>query len=77
MKPLLIIVLLLLGGCASMPMDESARDADGNRLPDISYQWTWSGVTKAVACRANTGVRVALVRMGAATAALLAKLTRG
>jgi hypothetical protein len=46
----LVLAVLVFGGCASMPMPDSARGPNGERLPDLCYQWTFSGMTKALMC---------------------------
>jgi len=51
MVPLcLSVLILLLGGCASAPMPDTARGPNGERLPDLCYEWTFYGTTKALAC---------------------------
>jgi hypothetical protein len=46
----LALACLLLSGCASAPMPDTARGPNGERLPDLCYEWTWSGMTKALQC---------------------------
>lgn len=46
----LLALVIFVAGCASMPMPEDARGPNGERLPDLCYQWTWSGQTKALMC---------------------------
>lgn len=47
---LLLACVVALAGCASFPMPDSARGPNGERLPDLCYQWTFSGTTKALTC---------------------------
>ena len=43
-------LFLILGGCASFPMPDTARGPNGERLPDLCYEWTFYGMTKALMC---------------------------
>ena len=47
---LIVVVGMTLGGCASAPMPDTARGPNGERLPDLCYQWTFWGMTKALQC---------------------------
>jgi hypothetical protein len=38
------------GAGLTAPMLESARGPDGQPLPDVCYQWTFWGMTKAMQC---------------------------
>ena len=51
MKIALALFVLAFASCGSAPMAADARGPNGERLPDVCYQWTFSGVTKAVACQ--------------------------
>jgi hypothetical protein len=46
----LVFVAIVVAGCASAPMPDTARGPSGERLPDLCYQWTFSGMTKALTC---------------------------
>lgn len=47
---LMAVVAVALTGCASFPMPKDARGSDGQMLPDLCYQWTFWGLTKALSC---------------------------
>ena len=49
-KAALVFCVFACAGCASAPMAADARGPNGERLPDVCYQWTFSGTTKAIAC---------------------------